>query len=169
MQACRQEFSKKEVEKASTARNGEELLSQFYGSTRELSLNSLQYHIFHKKVATARTSVKSKTLSPTSNAAISHSYRTYHQTQVWRGENIDPLGWGFSIQIGRMMPVTMTEPPAPPNLFKIVRCSCKNGCKTITCSYRKHGLKCNDSCKECCGVSCVNCQEVDLDVFDEHD
>ena len=67
------------------------------------------------------------------------------------------------------MPVSVTEPPAPPNPIKIVRCSCKTGCKTMACSCRKHGLKCIDSCKECRGVSCLNYQEVDLDVFDEHD
>ena len=67
------------------------------------------------------------------------------------------------------MPVTTIEPPAPPNLLKIVRCSCKTGCKTMTCSCPKHGLKSTYSCKECRGVSCVNCQGLDLDVFDEHD
>ena len=108
-------------------------------------------------------------LPPTSNAAMFHSYQTYHQTQVSRGESNDPLGWGFSIQKGRMMSVTMTEPTAPPNLLKIVCCSCKTGCKTMKCSCHKHGLKCTDNCKECCGVSCINCQEVYLDMFDEHD
>ena len=42
------------------------------------------------------------------------------------------------------------------------------GWKTTTCSCRKHELKCTDSCKECRGASCVNLQEVDLDVFHEH-
>ena len=85
-------LDKKDAEKASIARNGEELLSQFYESTTELSLKSLRYCIFHTKVATATTSVTPETLPPTSNAAILHSYRTYHQTQLWKGESIDPLG-----------------------------------------------------------------------------
>ena len=68
-----------------------------------------------------------------------------------------------------MMPVTMTEPPAPPNLLKIVRCGCKTVCKTMSCSCRKHGLKCTDSCRECREVSCINCQKADLYVFDEYD
>ena len=79
---------------------------------------------------------------------------------------MDPLGWGFLIQKGRMMPVTMTDAPAPPNLLKVVRCGCKTGCKTMTCLCRKHGLKCTDPCRECRGVSCINCREVDLDLFD---
>ena len=67
------------------------------------------------------------------------------------------------------MPITMTEPHAPPNLLKVVRCCCKTGCKTITGSCRKHGLKSIDSGRECRGVSCVDCREVDLDVFDDND
>ena len=97
MQARFREFNKKDAEKTSVARNDEEVLSQFYASATELSLNSLRYSILHKKVATATTPVTPETLPPTSNAAMFHSYRTYHQTQVWRGESIDPLGWVFSI------------------------------------------------------------------------
>ena len=97
MQARFREFNKKDAEKTSVARNDEEVLSQFYDSATELSLNSLRYSILHKKVATATTPVTPETLPPTSNAAMFHSYRTYHQTQVWRGESIDPLGWVFSI------------------------------------------------------------------------
>ena len=67
------------------------------------------------------------------------------------------------------MPVTMTELPATPNLLKIIRCCCKNRVKTMICACCKHGAKCTDSGKKCCGVSCINCQEVDLDVFDERD
>ena len=67
------------------------------------------------------------------------------------------------------MPVTMTEPSGLPNPVKIVRCSCETGCKTMTFSCHKHGLKRTESCKECHGVSCVNCQEIDLDVFHKHD
>ena len=97
MQARFREFNKKDAEKNSVARNDEEVLSQFYDSVTEPSLNSLRYSILHKKVATATTPVTPETLPPTSNAAMFHSYRTYHQTQVWRGESIDSLGWVFSI------------------------------------------------------------------------
>ena len=97
MQARFREFNKKDAEKTSVARNDEEVLSQFYESATELSLNSLRYSILHKKDATATTAVTPETLPPTSNASMFHSYRTYHQTQVWRGESIDPLGWVFSI------------------------------------------------------------------------
>ena len=63
----------------------------------------------------------------------------------------------------------MIEPPELQNLLRIIRSSFKTGCKTMSCSCRKHGLKCNGSCKECRGVSCITCQEVDLDVFNKHD
>ena len=41
IQACLREFNKKDAGKASIARNSEELISQFYESNTELSLNSL--------------------------------------------------------------------------------------------------------------------------------
>ena len=84
------------------------------------------------------TAVRPETLPPTSNAAMFHSYRTYHQTQSQRGESINPLGWEFFIQKGSMMLLTLKEPPAPPNLLNIVSCSCKTGYKTMTCSCHKH-------------------------------
>ena len=62
MQACLREFNKKHVERASIARNGEELPSQFYDSTTERSWNSLQNRIFLKEVATATTAVTPETL-----------------------------------------------------------------------------------------------------------
>ena len=167
MQACLRKFNEKDADKDSIAKHGEELISQFYESDTELSLNSLRYSIFHRKVSTATTAVGPEALPPITNAAVYHSYRTYHQTQVWKGESIDPLHWGFSIQKGRMVPITMAEPPAPSNLLKLIRCGCKTGCRTKTCSCRKHGLKCTDSCRECRGVSCINCREVNLDVFDD--
>ena len=100
---------------------------------------------------------------------FSHIEPTIKHRYTLEGWKINPLGWGFSIQKGRMMGVTMTEPPPPSNVFKIVHYSCKTGCKTMTCSCCKHGLTCTDFCKKCQEVSCINCQEVDLDVFDEHD
>ena len=80
---------------------------------------------------------------------------------------MDPLGWGCLIHNERMMPVKMKQKPAPPNLLKVVHCGCKTGCKTMTCSCRKHGLKCTDSCRECRGVSCLDCQDIDFDLFDK--
>lgn len=115
------------------------------------------------------TAVTPETLSPTSNATMFNSYRTYHQTQVWRGESIDPLGLEFSIRKGRIMPVTVTEPPASLNLLKIVRCSCKIGGETMICLCHIRSLECTDSYKESRRASCVNCQEVNLDLFDEND
>ena len=63
--------------------------------------------------------------------------------------------------------VTATTAIASESLLKVVRCGCKTGCKTMTCSCRKHGLKCTDSCRECRGVSCLNCQDIDSDLFDK--
>ena len=73
-----------------------------------------------KKVTTATKAIASENLPPTSDAAMFHSYRTYHQTQVWMAKILDPLCWGYFIHKGRMMPVTMKQAPAPPKLLKVV-------------------------------------------------
>ena len=58
--------------------------------------------------------------------------------------------------------------PGPPNLLKIVRCSCKNLCDK-RCSCRKAGLKCSASCKFCLESSCSNVEEISDDDEDEND
>ena len=108
-------------------------LCQFYENKTDLSL---RYRLISKKSYNSYKSYAPEILPPT---AMFHSYRTYHQTQVWMAKKMDPLCWGYFIHKGRMMPVTMKQASAPPKLLKVVRCGCKTGCKTMTCSCRKHG------------------------------
>ena len=65
------------------------------------------------------------------------------------------------------MPITMKQAPAPSDLLKVVRCGCKTGCKTSKCTCHTHGLKCTQACRGCCGVSCLNCQEVNFELDDD--
>ena len=113
--------------------------------------------------STSKTAITPDSLPPTSDASAYHSYRAYHQVQVWRGQDIPPLSWGWKILNNKMVPIAMKQAPAPSNLLKVVRCGCKTGCKTSACTCLKHGLKCTPVCKECRGVSCVNCQVVLLE------
>ena len=165
MQASLQVFSSADADHDTVAEAGEKLLGQLYGFGTKLSIDSLHAHIFNRKVATATTAVTPESLPPTSNALKFHSYRAYHQTQTWRGEIVDPLVWGYEIRNGKMLPIRQTKEAAPANLLKIVRCSCKKGCKTNSCTCRKHGLHCTNSCKECCGSSCSNSQKADFEEY----
>lgn len=81
---------------------------------------------------------------------------------------MESLKWGLKVQKGMMMPIPMRQAPAPPELLKIFRCDCKTGCKTFRCTCMKHGLKCTQVCGECRGVSCINSQEINLEL-DEDD
>ena len=58
------------------------------------------------------------------------------------------------------MPIPTKKAPAPNELIKTFPCGCKTGCKSTRYTCRKHGLKCNQVCKECRRVSCTNSQEV---------
>ena len=45
----------------------------------------------------------------------------------------------------------------PADLIKVVRASCKNGCRTLAYSCKKVGFEYNSACTCCRGVSCENC------------
>lgn len=57
---------------------------------------------------------------------------------------------------------------APPEIQKVLACSCKTGCQRASCSCRKHGLLCSEACK--CNDTCenvmesVDCSEDDMDI-----
>ena len=97
MQSCLKEFNVLSADKFAIAKAGEELICQFYEKDADVPLNTLRYRIFQKKVAIATPAVAPEVLPPTSDAAVFHSYRTYLQTQVWKGKTLNPLESGFSI------------------------------------------------------------------------
>ena len=162
-------FNEENADKKSIATAGDKLLCLFYGESSEDNLNQLRYRSFCRRVSTSSIAITPESFPPRSDASKFHSYRAYHQVQVWRGrEDIDPLLWGWKIDKSKLMPIAMNQSPAP-ELLKIVRCTCKTGCKNSRCSCFKHGLKCTNVCGECRGVSCLNCQEITLEVDDEED
>ena len=89
-------------------------MCRLYGGCNEDSLNKLRYQIPCKKGSTSKSAITPESLPPTSDATTYHSYRAYHQVQVWMGfENIDPLQWGWKLQREMMMPIPMQKAPAP--------------------------------------------------------
>ena len=74
--------------------------------------------------------------------------------------------WGWTLTESGLGP-TMTEmTPAPPELLKMIRCSCATDCGSARCTCRKHGMKCSTACGHCQGSSCSNANTV---VEDEED
>ena len=102
--------------------------------------------------------VQTHTLPPTSSNAKFHSLRVYYQVQEWLGvppADVTQYGWQHGSQ-GQLLPVISSTPAAPPELLKIIRCTCLGNCETNRCSCREHGLECSPWCSECCGISCSN-------------
>ena len=90
-----------------------------------------------------------------SAATKQHSYRTYLTVQEWLGNKLDPTDWGWSAQGGILTPVETDSPVAPNTLLNMVSCGCKpDGCKTMTCSFKKLGLHCTKMCRKCSGQTC---------------
>lgn len=113
-------------------------------------------------VSSNRANIDPAVLPPSPRAAYYHGLRVYHQINVWRqlsDGDIDPVSWGWKIVDGGYYPIMTDIEAGPPDILKIIRCSCKGECNS-RCSCRKAGLKCAFSCKECHGVTCSNVTEV---------
>ncbi|CAH3149612.1 unnamed protein product, partial [Porites lobata] len=137
---------------------GEKALCCLYGGRPNEGLDVLRYRRFCEKVATSNTTVQVQSLPPTSAAARYHSARVYLQVQQWmgRGKNLNPEDWGWLRIQDRLHARTTDQPPAPYNLLKVIRCTCKQGCDSRRCSCRKFGIPCSFACSECRGVNCSN-------------
>ena len=152
-------FNGQDTDKTIIATAGEKLLSIFYVGSGDEKLNDMRYDMFCKKVTVSKSANTHESLPPTSDAACIHSFRAYHQVQIWRGSNVDPFTWGWKVLNGMMIPIPMQQAPAPNELLKIFRCDCKVGCKNVRCTCVKNELKRTQVCDECRGVSCINSQE----------
>lgn len=149
---------------------GEETLLSLYNGAPYEGLDNLRFRNFASKVMTSTTSVQVHSLPPTSAAASYHSMRTYLQVQEWTGNvyNLNPLEWGWKQADNLLLPVQTHLQPAPEDLLKIIRCSCKSNCDSKRCTCREHGLECSPGYGECQGKSCLNAQTItEMDLMDE--
>ena len=122
----------------------------------------MQFNYRYKKYIdqSARGIVDPNKLPPTESATHQHILRTVYQATVWQKldtDCIDPCEYGWCIVEGIYSPIATTEPCAPDNLLKFIRCKCKGGCKSANCSCKKHGLSCAVACQNCRGC-CENSQ-----------
>lgn len=147
---------------------GNKCLVALYGGGEDDSLNALRYGIFLRSAANAK--VHLARLPPTEEAAAQHSYRTYHQVQMWLGVEKEPTNWGWTTNQQGLTPVTTTKEPAPLTLLKFLSCKCQKGCRGRSCSCQRAGLKCSALCKVCQGKTCLNTPPLDMaDESDEED
>lgn len=106
---------------------GEKALVSLHGRQQDEGVDLLRVNKFFQKVARNVKSVDSESLPPTSSAAQHHSLRVYHQVQIWKGrDDIDPEGWGWVMNRGRLVSLKTDKASAPKELLKVIRCTCKS-------------------------------------------
>lgn len=149
-------FNNPESTKEEVATAGERFMLALYKAPKkEKSLNHQRFLTFNNLVGQSSNAVILSRLPPTSAACRQHSYRVFHQTQLWRGVNLDPTEWGWKKIKNILSPVYTTEAPAPSSILKLISCNCKMGCGR-RCGCAKVGLRCSTMCSMCNRQGCLN-------------
>lgn len=156
-------FYKKNANKKDIAENGLQLIKTIYKCKKEnVTLNKLRFYNY--QAATVKSSFKLEKLPPTEDAAKQHCYRTYYQLQIWLGNKLTAMDWGWKQQQHGIMPKFTDNELIPEILLKTICCSCETGCSSKKCSCRKHGLKCTNLCSNCHGSEkCSNVQKINYE------
>ena len=167
--ACSNVFCSPKTNKDTIETTGCKAMVSLFNGTPSQSLVSLRYSFLSKKVATAKTFVKSERLPPTPSATKHHSLRSYLQIMQWmhNGDDMDPTEWGWDLQGDRLIPRMTDKNPAPDRLLEIMRCNCSTGCSTFRCSCKKHGLDCTTACGHCQLGTCDNMTQEPVSDDDE--
>ena len=74
--------------------------------------------------------------------------------QEWRGNDLIAEDFGWEEQSSRLVPCQGYSVFCPREIFADLKCSCKKGCSSASCSCVKNKFKCSLSCK--CGIECQN-------------
>ena len=85
---------------------------------------------------------------------------------------LSPTDWGWYCVSNNLQPIKTDLTPAPSQLLKFIRCNCnaskRNPCGGLTCSCRKHGLRCVVACGGCRGEFYSN-KEFETETSEEDD
>ncbi|GBM47025.1 hypothetical protein AVEN_91969-1, partial [Araneus ventricosus] len=106
-----------------TEAGGNVLVALYGGDPVIQNLDELRYHSFIK--AAAKTKFKLARLPPTTDAAQLHAMRSYHQVQLWLGNEKDPLKWGWMHTPSGLFHKKSEKDPAPESLLQCISCTCK--------------------------------------------
>ena len=160
--------------KKDIASAGETVVKYLYDAEKQLDqpLHIIRCQKFHAKVATSSTYVQCKHLPPTTAACTEHSLRVFLQVQEWKSNTqpLDPEKYGWAHVDDRYSPIYFSGiKPAPDQLLRIIRCSCKGDCSRGNCTCKANGMECTSACKECKGTTCLNSKPVNGNVNAEHD
>ena len=67
-----------------------------------------------------------------------------------------PSEWGWKVEGDKLVPVMTDKRPAPDALIQMIHCNCSEGCNTLRCTCRRHGLECTSACGHCQDGNCDN-------------
>ncbi len=145
-------FGIEETSKNDLAIAGELVIAQMYMKDTTKGVNALRYQLF-----TSPRYVPPERMPPTSRACYYHSLRVQLQVCTWRKlqTTLAKEEYGFYIENGSTIPLITDLPPAPNDLLKSLRCSCKSSKKLCaSCGCTKAGLTCSTYCA--CEGNCEN-------------
>ena len=96
------------------------------------------------------------------------SYQVFHQVIEWRGVTVNSLEWGWIHVNDLFVPIQPSLEPTHRKLLEMVHCHYKTWCKSGHYTCRWHVLEISSPCVTCHGVSCENCQKVDLELNEDN-
>lgn len=129
------------------------MLKWFGAPAKESSLNTYRYHSFLKSVTNIKPDLSS--LPPSEVATKEHSFRTFHQVQLWLGNQLPPELWGWEHKASNLVPVKTKDTAAPKEILDLVFCRCTTDCSSARCGCKKMAIQCSPLCQNCHG-KCFN-------------
>ena len=117
---------------------GEAALVCLYSGKEGDNIDGLRYAKVCDKVATNKVHIRPQNLPPTSAAARYHNMRVYLQVQQWLVvSNMKETDWGLITKDENVVHVMTDLPPAPYELFRVIRSNCTTDCSAARRSCRK--------------------------------
>ena len=71
---------------------------------------------------------------------------------------MEPSEWGWKMEEDKLVSVLTDKSSAPDALTQMIHCNCLEGCNTLRCTCRKHGLECRptSACRHYQDGNCNN-------------
>ena len=137
-------------------------LCKLYGVSKKCQdISELRYEVWCKKMGNAKQLVL-KNLPPTQEAFVQNVKRAHYTVALWKSANqiysveVDLKCFGLT-EINNILVPDMGEIlVAPPDILKMLSCSCKSNhpCRTCRCNCHNAKLPCTVFCK--CKAICEN-------------
>ena len=145
-------------------------LSVCYINRKHTNVTDLRWFLFSNRAA------EGENLPPTTGSLELHIRRAHYIAMIWRRatENHPSLpspaayGWEHLAEEGAYTPTRCVYPPAPDAVINLVKCGCKKGCTTGSCTCSKHNIPCTEVCG-CLGYSCNNIHNTVENIVAEED